>query len=273
HPIYNRGMRKKQLGGIGATVLNDVAGSNKEFITQAMSVAAAWNLRILHNGVHTISFALQGGVGQQRVSYDNLHWSSQYSSSTGYDPTMTGENAMPTLRTFRAIVNTGVMWSYNARKAWSKKSGVTYFNGFALNNLVKSPNYFSGNTKSPSFLFKSHGGMTIPVSPRFEVSPNYLFMQQGAAQQLNVGVYAGYSMQASRQATPVKLITGVWHRFHDGMIFSAGIATKNINVGFSYDNNYASMGKTFGNAGAYEMSISYRAPGRDNYKRISSPLL
>lgn len=270
HPIYNRGIKKKHLGGIGASILNDIAGPNKEFSTQAFSLAGAWNVRYNH---HTISFALQGGVGQQRVSYENLRWSSQYSSTTGYDPAMAGEGSTPNLRIFRPILNSGMFWSYNSRKTWTKRPGILYFSGLALTNLVKSPAYLSGNTKSPSLTLKVHGGMTIPLSPKFELSPNYLVVTQGAAHQINFGAYAGYSLPADRHSSPIKVIVGVWHRLLDGMIFSAGVATKNINVGFSYDNNFASMGKTFGYAGAYEFSISYRTPGKDNFKRISSPLL
>jgi type IX secretion system PorP/SprF family membrane protein len=273
HPVYNRGIRKKHLGGFGTSILNDVAGPNKEFATQAFSLAVAWNVRINHNDRHTISFALQGGVSQQRVSYESLHWSSQYSAATGFDPALAGEGLTPNLRMFRPIMNTGMIWSYNSRKTFSKRPGVSYFNGLALNNLVKAPTYFPGNANNHSLLFKSHGGMTIPLSHKLDLSPNYLFMVQGAARQLNIGAYAGYSLPADRHSSPVKVIAGIWHRLYDGMIFSAGVATKNINVGFSYDNNFASMGKTFGYAGAYEFSISYRAPGRDNFKRISSPLI
>ena len=255
-PVYNHGIRKKHLGGFGVSLLNDVAGPNKEFVNQALSVAGAWNVRLNHNPNHTISFGLQGGVGQQRINYEMLHWSSQYSAATGYDPTIAGENSAANLRIFHSIVNTGLLWSYS-------KKDVSFYNGVALNNLSHHP-----------VTLKVHGGFTFPVSNKLDVSPNYLVMTQSGNHQVNIGAYAGYAMLSDRGATsPLKLIAGAWYRIGDGMIFSAGLATKKINVAFSYDNNIASMGKTFGYASAYELSISYRAPGKNNFKRISSPLI
>jgi type IX secretion system PorP/SprF family membrane protein len=253
HPLYNGGIRKKHLGGFGASMLNDVAGPNKEFVTQSMSFAAAWNVRINHNDNNTISFALQGSIGQQRFNYDQLHWSSQYSAATGYDPTMAGENSMANLRMFKSSVTTGMLWSYR-----SAKNGMSFYDGIVVNNHV----------------FKTHGGLTKPLSGKLDISPNYLVVVQGATRLVNIGAYASYSMLNVRGTMAnIKLIAGAWYRLHDGLIFSAGIATKKINVGFSYDNNIASMGRTFGYAGAYELSISYRAPGKNNFKRISSPLI
>src|SRR5690606_31691508 len=41
HPLTKPGVRAKHLGGFGASFLNDVAGPNKEFVTQSVTLAGA----------------------------------------------------------------------------------------------------------------------------------------------------------------------------------------------------------------------------------------
>jgi len=273
-PVFNRGIRKKHLGGVGASVLSDVAGPNKEFASQAISLSAAWNVHLNDEGSHIVSFAVQGGVGQQRINDSKLQWSSQYSPVAGYDPSLPGETSMANMRVFRPIINSGVMWSYTTKKFLSHKTDVSFYHGFALSNLARANSYLAGSDGHRSMMFKSHGGFTAQVSKKLDISPNYLMVVEGVNRQLNIGSYAGYSLMNGRNATlDVKLIAGVWYRLHDGMIYSIGLATAKMNVGFSYDTNDSSMGKTFGYAGAYELSLAYRIPGRNNFRRISSPLI
>ena len=269
-PVFQGGMKKKHLGGIGASVLNDVAGPNREFATQSVSFAAAWNVHFNKSGTHFISMAMQAGVGQQRINYSNLQWSSQYSSTTGFDASLPGEATMTNTRVFRPIVNTGLLWSYSLKR----RKNISFYNGLVLSNLPKTGSYFAGTAGYRGTIFKSHGGVTAALSNNLEISPNYLVQVQGTNRQVNVGTYVGYSLAKGNNAlSGVKLIAGTWYRLHDGLIFSAGISTSKINVGFSYDNNLSSMGRTFGSAGAYELSVAYRVPNKNNFKRISSPLI
>jgi type IX secretion system PorP/SprF family membrane protein len=268
HPLFQRGMKKQHLGGVGASMLNDVAGPSKEFVSQAVSIAGAWNIHLNSADNHVLTVAVQTGLAQQRVNYDNLQWSSQYSSTTGFDPSMPGESSMSGTRISRPILNTGLIWSYSTKKTRASKKGVSFYNGISLSNLAKAKSYFPGAAGERSVIFKSHGGVTTSLSKNLELSPNYLFQVQGGNRQLNIGAYAGYSLAES-----FKIIGGAWYRMNDGIILSTGIATRKLNVGFSYDNNMVSMGKTFGYAGAYELSLAYRIPGKDNFRRISSPLI
>lgn len=270
HPVFQRGMKKRHLGGFGASVLNDVAGPNKEFATQAFSLAGAWNVHLNRSGNHFISLAVQTGVGQQRINYDNLHWSSQYSSTGGYDGALPGEGSFTNTRVFRPIFNTGLMWSFSKKR----RKQLSFYNGIALSNLSKTKSYFPGIAGDRSLIFKAHGGITAMLTNSLEISPNYLVQIQDVHKQINVGTYLGYSLSKNRSTSSVKLIAGAWYRLHDGLILSTGVATRKINVGFSYDSNMSSMGRTFGYSGAYEFSVSYRVPGKNNnYKRISSPLI
>jgi type IX secretion system PorP/SprF family membrane protein len=270
HPVFQGGTKKRHLGGVGASLLSDVAGPNKEFATQAFSLAAAWNIHLNESGNHFITVALQTGVGQQRISYDNLHWSSQYSATAGFDGSLPGESSMTNMRVFRPILNTGLLWSYSAKG----RKPMSFYNGLVLSNLPRTNSYFPGTAGDRAVVFKSHGGVTTSLSDKLEISPNYLVQVQGNNSQLNLGTYFGYSLPKGRSLmSGVKIIAGGWYRLGDGLIFSTGVSTRKINIGFSYDNNMSSMGRTFGYTGAYELSMTYRVPGKNNFKRISSPLI
>src|SRR5690606_9856556 len=85
HPLTKPGVRAKHLGGFGASFLNDVAGPNKEFVTQSVTLAGAYNFHLNRFGNNIISVGLQAGATQQRINYDALQWSTQYNPATGYD--------------------------------------------------------------------------------------------------------------------------------------------------------------------------------------------
>jgi type IX secretion system PorP/SprF family membrane protein len=269
-PVFQGGIRKKHLGGYGAALLDDVAGPNREFATQSFSLSGAWNVYLNQNNNHFISVALQTGIGQQRINYANLQWSSQYSPVSGFDAALPGESSMTNARVFRPILNTGILWSYSIKS----RRQTSFYNGLVLSNIPRTNSYFPGTVGDRSLTFKTHGGVTTSLTDYLEISPNYLIEVQGVHRQLNIGTYIGYSLSKGKSAiSGVKVIAGAWYRFNDGLILSTGVSTKKINVGFSYDNNMSSMGRTFGYAGAYELSVAYRVPGKSSFKRISSPLI
>ncbi|HZY79223.1 MAG TPA: PorP/SprF family type IX secretion system membrane protein [Cyclobacteriaceae bacterium] len=270
HPVYRGGIRKKHLGGVGASALSDVAGPNKEFATQSVSLSAAWNIRFDKDGNHFVSFALQSGVGQQRINYNSAQWSSQYSAGSGFDASLPGESSANNMRVFRPILNAGLFWSYTLKG----RKPLSFYNGLALSNLPRTNSYFPGTVGDRGVIFKTHGGVTAPLSDHLEISPNYLVQLQGVNNQVNLGAYLGYSLLKTRGVSNgAKVIAGAWYRLNDGLILSAGVSTRKVNVGFSYDNNLGSMGRTFGSTGAYELSMGYRIPGKNNFRRISSPLI
>jgi type IX secretion system PorP/SprF family membrane protein len=265
-PVFQRSARKKHLGGAGISVLNDTAGPSREFSSQAVSLSGAYNLYF--GEAHTLSMAIQAGASQQKVNYDNLRWTSQYGVDTGYDATRAGESSFVNARVFQPLLGMGAMWSYNN----SSHKGTTYYQGVALSNLLRARSHFAGLAGEAAPVFKAHGGLTIQLNDLLEISPNYLFQKQGSNRQFNAGLYGGYSLPKSPLGN-AKATLGTWYRFGDAFIVSTGLSTERVSVAFSFDSNVGSMGRTFGNASAYELSMSYRLPGKNNFKRISSPLI
>ncbi|MEQ1585814.1 MAG: PorP/SprF family type IX secretion system membrane protein [Cyclobacteriaceae bacterium] len=274
-PISRNGAPKRHLGGLGLSFLNDVAGSNKEFITQGVSLALARNFHLNHEGNNIVAIAIQAGASQQRINYDDLRWSSQYSAFTGYDQSLPGESTVTNERVFNPILNAGVMWYYNPRPKNLSYKSTSIFHGVSVSNIIRPDGFYLTSKDALSLLYKIHGGFTSAVSRKIELSPNYLVQWQDERIQVNLGMYVGYTISGSRDnsLSGIKALLGAWYRYQDAIIISTGLSTANWNLGFSYDSNVFSFSKAFGYGSAYELSMAYKIVSKSGLRRFSSPLI
>lgn len=272
-PVVKPGVHVKHLGGFGASFLNDVAGPNDEFTTQSLMVSGAYNFHLTRYGNNILSFGLQAGASQQRVNYDKLQWSTMYSPDIGYDPGLGGESSLNN-QVFSPVLNAGLMWVFTTKGKLMKRS-MSVFNGIAVYNIIP-PRSFTGGKQGPSvILYKLHGGFSSMWNSKYEISPNYLVQYQGGIFQVNVGTYISYYFQSPHlhNSKSTKVMVGGWYRLQDAFILSAGFSNKSWNLGFSYDTNVSSLGKNFGFASAYELSLAYKIVVNKGFKRFSSPLI
>ncbi len=275
-PITRPGVRKKHLGGFGVSYLNDVAGTNKEFITQSISLAIAHNFHLNRHGNNIISSAVQVGASQQRINYDALQWSSQYSAIAGYDQSLPGESSLINYQILQPVVNAGMMWYYTNKQRSLSPLSTSIYNGVSVSNVLRSNSFYLHSKGDVSILYKVHGGFSSTWSRKVDFSPNYLIQWQDKNLQVNLGMYVGYSLtnpKASSKSGSTKVLIGGWYRLQDSFILSTGLSNSIWNIGFSYDNNIFSLSKAFGYASAYELSLAYKTHSKNGFKRFSSPLI
>ncbi|CAN5371708.1 hypothetical protein BH09BAC3_BH09BAC3_12750 [soil metagenome] len=275
-PITKPGTRKKHLGGVGLSYFNDVAGANSEFTTRGISLAIAHNFHLTKYGNNIISTAIQFGATQQQINYNSLQWSSQYSSFTGFDAALPGESGIINDRIFRPVVNVGAMWYYTNKQRNLSHYSTSIYNGVSISNLIPSTGFFLNSQSTTSILYKVNGGFISTWSRKIELSPNYIVQLQDNNFQINLGMYAGYSITNPRGVSntgSTKILAGVWYRLNDAFILSTGLSNNIWNFGFSYDSNIFAFSKTFGYGNAYEFSLAHRIPTKNGYKRFSSPLI
>ena len=219
-----------------------------------------------------ISAALQFGVMQKQLNMDALQWSSQYSSTLGYDPGLPGE-AIPTEWVTSPVINAGVMWRLVIDQRFSPMK--MFYHGFAFNNLNRPKGFYLDAKDASSILLKAHGGYLHTFANGFEVSPNYLVQHQQRSTQINIGGYGAYTLPGvqSRSITDLKVSLGLWYRLHDSVIVTTGFSTSTWNFGFSYDANRSSLERNFHGANAFEVSLGYRINIVKQIKRFSTPLI
>lgn len=272
-PVVKPGIHVKHLGGLGASFLNDVAGPNNEFTTQSVMLSGAYNFHLSRFGNNILSVGLQAGASQQRVNYDDLQWSTKYSPSMGYDNSLSGESSLNN-RVFSPVVNAGLMWMYTTRGKMMKRNA-SLFTGIAVTNIIPARSMTGESLGPASVLYKLHGGISSLWNSKYEISPNYLIQYQNHNFQVNVGTYISYYFQPPHlhNSKSTKVMVGAWYRLQDAFIISAGFSNKSWNLGFSYDTNVSSLGKNFGFASAYELSLAYKIVVNKGFKRFSSPLI
>lgn len=272
-PLVKPGIHVKHLGGFGASFLNDVAGPNREFVTQSFMISGAYNFHLTRFGNNILAVGLQAGATQQKINYDQMEWSTQYSPGVGFDGALAGESATLNNQVFNPVLNAGLMWYYTTRGRLSLRS-TSVFTGLAVSNII-TPKGFGDTKSTPIVLYKLHGGITTLWKRKYELSPNYLIQYQNRNFQVNIGSYFGYYLQPPHliKSKSTKVMVGVWYRLRDSFIISTGFSNKTWNFGFSYDANVSSLGRNLGYASAYEVSLAYKIIVNKGFKRFSSPLI
>lgn len=273
-PIVKPGIHAKHLGGLGASFLNDVAGPNREFINQSVMFSGAYNFHLTRYGNNILSVGMQAGILQQRVNYNALQWSTQYSPVVGFDNSLAGESGTFNNQVFSPVLNAGIMWYYTTRGHLTMES-TSVFSGISVSNLIKPSSFIDNQKGIPILLYKFHGGISRLWNRRYELSPNYLVQYQNRNFQVNVGSYVSYYFQPPHlhNSKSTKVMVGLWYRLQDAVIVSTGFSNKTWNFGFSYDTNVSSFGRNFGFASAYEISLAYKIVVNKGFKRFSSPLI
>lgn len=271
HPLMRQGVRSKHLGGFGATLFSDEAGSNRELVSQGLSFASSYNFQLDRSGNHMIAAALQFGVIQRQINMDALHWSSQYSPATGYDASRPGEQLISDRMT-SPVINAGAIWRLVVENRL--KPAMTFYQGFAVSNLNRPKGFYLDAKDAVSILYKLHGGYIHSFRNGLEISPNYLIQYQKKTQ-INIGAYAAYALPAviSKSATDLKVSLGLWYRVDDSFIVTTGFRSARWSSGFSYDANSSSLERSFQGANAFEISFTYRISISKKIRTFSTPLI
>ena len=147
------------------------------------------------------------------------------------------------------------------------------FGGVSVDHLTEPNHSIDGGNVPLARKYTGHVGMFIPVNKRKKnpasISPNVLYQQQGASQQLNLGMYYNQG----------PIVIGGWYRTTlvngDALIALVGVKYEMLKVGYSYDIVTSKLRTSA--SGAHEVSLSVELPAPDrrvrgkSYKRINCP--
>jgi type IX secretion system PorP/SprF family membrane protein len=244
----------KIRGGIGVLINVDNAGKGMLTTTQA-SLMYAYTLKVSRTVF--INMALQGTFYQRSLNWDVLRFGDQIDLLLGHDlPTA----EMPPDRTSVMVPDFSAGLVFGWRMA--------LHGGIAVNHLTE-PNlaFYSQYENNLPIKFTAHLGGNINLEggsmffdPKFFLSPNILYQQQGMFHQLNAGLYLTYK--------PVAL--GMWYRRNfenaDAIIVLVGLDYKNLKIGYSYDITISELRTNTG--GAHEISVTWQFNYREKLRTI-----
>lgn len=233
----------KLNGGLGLSVLQDVAGDGKLTTLQASGIYAFYTSLSRYWRMRT---AIQATFVQKTYDFSKFNFGDEIDDRYGFiKPTM--EPIGSQQRVFPNFAAGVLVYSDKA------------FGGFAIHNIIEpNQSFYYSNSGSDQFKlprrYTVHGGVNIYLTnqrnekDRVILSPNILFMNQRNYNQLNLGLYL------KRQA----LTTGLWLRQTskntDAAIILIGLKFPKFRIGYTYDVTVS--GAKTATLGSYEISMA-----------------
>ncbi|MBA3899906.1 MAG: type IX secretion system membrane protein PorP/SprF [Bacteroidetes bacterium] len=249
-------------GGIGILALNDRAGGNT-LNTTTISGIYSYELKVTRE--FTLKAGFQATYLQKSVDWNKLNFGDQIDPRRG------------------KIYQTAEIPLGEDVKTIDFSAGVLgfteqFYAGVALHHLTEPDEGLSkkfDGEKAKSILPRRltiHAGMVIPLDDRSDdvsLSPNIMYMIQGAAQQFMLGMYANKG----------PMVGGLWYRHTnirengDAVAILLGLHHDIYRFGYSYDITVSrlSLANTFG---SHEFSLGlqfYCKPKRKKIRIIRCP--
>ena len=213
-------------------------------------MASASYLKLLGSkSKHYLGAGLQLGYVQRSLDINDLTFPEQYRSNIGdFDPKASNLENIDGSNVSYFDMQVGLLWSSNVHER------VGIFNGLSVFHLTQPKESFLNDDVKLKSRLTLHGGLRIKVAEQIYLTPNYIFMYQNKAQEVNIGTAIEYHFN-DENTTIVSL--GGWYRLDDATIISASVEHRSIRIGLSYDINTSDLKPASNNRGAFEISLIY----------------
>jgi type IX secretion system PorP/SprF family membrane protein len=244
-------MPAKNNMAVGVNLLNEKAADGAFNYLTTYASAAYSGVKFGANDHHRLVFAMQAGIINRHLDQSNFKWGEQWNPVTGYNA------ANPTTESFAATKATsldmgaGVLY-YDAQegKKYNAFGGVSFFHI----NRPKDPIISSGSVEQNIIPMRAtiHGGVNIDLPEGIRLVPHMLYMQQGKAKELMLGVYGEKTINDETD-----ILFGGYYRYKDAVAPFAGVDWKNFIIGLSYDVNASKLGAMAKHVNSFELTLTY----------------
>lgn len=256
--------------GFGFSGYRDVAGELSFGTTQG-AVSASYGKLIKRDSVqtHYLVGGAQYGVAERSVDLAGARWPSQHDDIGGFDPNKPVQGGFnPNF--LHADVNVGLTWlsSFGDRKSFYV--GVS---GYHINQPNVS---FYNDSIAENLAIRKviHGGGEFSVTKQLSLAPSFLYLNQGAHSQLNIGT--NLRVSSTKNPSLSYLQGGVYYRtgktveggiHSDAIIFTGTLKFEQIILGVSYDHTISELRQAGSSNGAFEISAGLILGGqkKENY--------
>jgi type IX secretion system PorP/SprF family membrane protein len=257
---FLEGYLRKSKFAVGVGVLNDRSGTAGLSYLNA-SLTLAYHQGFGRDGNHRLSIGLQGGFIQKRI--DNPLFGDQF---VDHNQTPNGSSQENIIRGFyNGDLNAGLYWKSNFNERVKFGLGVGAYHLLEpKENLVTEAFAVDGNHYrriTADFNLEAF----IGAKRKFSVSPEFLYLMQGPASEINPGLFFAYYFQTGFRKNN-SLHLGTRYRVGDAIIPMLQIEFRNIRLGASYDINISKLSQTTRNQGAFEISLSYVGESIKSFK-------
>lgn len=232
----------------GVSILNQTAGDGGYRYTTAYGSLAYTGVRFGPAENHRVVIGMQIGLIQRRFDATKLSFGDQWNPINGYNP------GNPTADILRS----------NSASSFDAGAGILYFDatpgkkanfygGYAASHITKPTDKFSGTGNATLPMRHTfHAGVKLKLSDRFSLTPNFLYLKQGTAEEKAIGAYA-----TLKAGIETDLLMGANYRHQDAITPFLGFTHKGFVLGLSYDINSSDLGKAVNGSNSFEISLSF----------------
>jgi type IX secretion system PorP/SprF family membrane protein len=232
--------------GVGGYVIDNRSPAGG-FNTLTFMPSIAYNITGASNGKHYLTTGLQLGFFYKNFNPNAFTYGDQYSSSEGgFDQSIPSEEAFANTGLFRFDANFGIYYKYI-------EFGKMFhpYIGFSIQHVTEPNESFTSYKSILPMRFNLNGGCDIRVNEQFKLVPSFLYMNQSAVAETDIGLLAYYKIKNST-FTP---FLGGDYRFNDAIVIDIGIKQNEHVFRFSYDINTSYLNNFTGGRGAWEFSL------------------
>jgi type IX secretion system PorP/SprF family membrane protein len=215
---------------------------------------------------HNLSFGLQAGLNQKRISPKLLTYDSQWTNSEGgkFDTNLpSGENfSSPVF--FHEVVNFGLLYYYG-----KQQSRFNPFIGISAFNLTQPKETFVGSQNRLPLRLYFHVGSRVNVNELLYFIPKVLIMKQVNNIEQTYALDAGYYFKSEK----FYLLAGLLYRNQDAGVGYIGFRKDSYIFKVGYDVNISSLKPVSRYRGAFEIGLTWlglskKAPEIRNCPRL-----
>jgi type IX secretion system PorP/SprF family membrane protein len=213
-----------------------------------------------------LSVGLQMGAFNRSIQPDNFTYANQYSynSADGFDRSLPSGETFAQQSDFNFNMNFGIYYRVSG-----KNKRLSVFSGFSIYNISKSNESFLGLYSPAALRINLHGGALYRATDDLTIVPQFLYMNQANANQLNVNVL----LFSKLNGTKYEPLLGVGFRNNESVIFQLGLRYEQTTFKLSYDivTNYT---KVYRNRGlefslVYTFAKAFKASAKGNGADLS----
>jgi len=270
---FDMGILKKKWDnsflGAGLFLYNDQAGDTKMGTIKA-NVSLS-GILILDNQ-NVISAGLQGGFAQRSVDASQMRWDNQF-DGTGHNSALSSGEVNSYNESFLfGDAAAGISWSFGTDNATITSNDQFKVNaGLAFFHINRPKQKFGVIEKMYSKLI-AHAGSHIGLkNTNIALKPQFLFMLQGPATEVNVGIMARYTIREESRFTGIfketALSMGGYLRVGDAFVPAILFEMGSFAVGISYDINISRLTVASNARGGIEIMLRFTNPNPFRYGR------
>ena len=235
--------------GLGAVVLNDVAGTGNLRSTKGY-VNVAYHQLLNDNNL--LSFGLGAGFVQKRIEYDKLIFDDQWNGKF-FDSDIKTKEPFVTNSTSYLDLNAGINYAWFANDNFYINMGISLLHINRPTETFFNPNTVDARLSQRLNLFVN---ASIKTSDVLILNPNIYFSKISTAQEIVFGCSGQYNLGGDGGTN--QLLFGLNYRNKDAISPSIGYQINSLQLMFNYDATTSNLTSFSNYRSAYEIAILWK---------------